>query len=703
MSRYDQFTRRALGPLAAAGAVVVGLLAPATGAAATESAPTCTPVAVTTDQGEARTIHLTCDGADQVRLDSPALHGVVEDIADGNLNVRYRPLAGWYSGDASDRDRFVAIVANAAGETRVTVSVRVDPDPAQCDDRTLALEPTGPTTLLLGCTRLASDPRFTIVDQPQHGLVDIDADSGRATYTPTGPPVPDRFSYRTVNDGGPSSTRTVTLTAPVDAAPAAAGGTAPPSCTAPEQVQTNYVTPVSVTITCPADTAITVAPAAHGRVTDDTGTGTLTVTYRPDVGYDDRTTATDPLSYTATSAGGTTTGQVQVRVRPYRFVAFGDSVTAGFGYYGDGDEMSSFKLASCKPPAYVNGRCSSNSRLRGGDDDRAPAYTADFGLTNNVSWAAQFANGLQGGGKLKSPGQYANYAVTGSSPGDWMALPSDANGPKAYPDGSGALTPTLNKLLAENPDLVAFTIGANPILSNMMPSLLGSAIWNLCKDFYSWDGVVSCLEPRFAGGDSSSVQLRAHLVALYRHLLTRTTTTRFVVMPYHLPIPTGTSAGWDWWMLEGAIDLLNHTIDDAVDDVRREMPKQADRLLHVKAQFDPNATDPTKLARFNFGGSSFHLDPAACVPASRGCAKGGADDYGWDNRYDCHWWTHDADGPSHQATLTQNASFYTSTCSGTPWILSSDSGIHPNRLGYTQFASALSNLLISRGTVPPLP
>jgi lysophospholipase L1-like esterase len=700
MSRHARLLRSA--PAAIVLATVACLFA-AGGAAADDARPTCAPATATTEQGQGRSIHLDCRDVDQIRLDSPPLHGVVQYVADGNLDVRYEPVSGWFSADDGDRDRFVLIAANRAGETRVPVEVTVKPDPPDCDTRTRALEPVGPTTLLLGCDQLASDPRFAVVQPPEHGTVAIDADSARATYTPTGAPEPDRFSYRATNDGGASRTRTITLTAPVDAAAPAPGGTAPPTCTAPTRVQTNYVTPVSITISCGGDAAIRVARPAHGRIAHAEGTGTATVIYRPDTGYDDRQAPTDALSYTATTPGGTVAGQVAVHVRPYRFVALGDSVTAGFGYYGDGDEMSALKLGSCKPLSQLNGRCSSNSRLRGGATGADPSYTADFGLANNVSWAAQFANGLQGGGKLAGDGQYANYAVTGSSPGDWMALPSDAKGSKGYPDGSGALTPTLDKVLAGDPDLVAFTIGANPILSNMMPSLLGNPIWNMCKDFWTWGGTGACLEQRFGNGVSSAVQLRAHLVALYRHMLTGTTHTTFVVMPYHLTVPTGTSAGWDWWMLEGAIDLLNRTIDDAVDDVRQALPQDADRLLHVRAQFDPNATDPTKLARFNFGGSSFHLDPAACIPASVACAKGSRDDYGWDNRYDCHWYTHDADGPSHQATVTQTASFYTSTCGGTPWILSSDSGIHPNRAGYQQFASALSNLLMRRGTLPPLP
>jgi lysophospholipase L1-like esterase len=85
------------------------------------------------------------------------------------------------------------------------------------------------------------------------------------------------------------------------------------------------------------------------------------------------------------------------------------------------------------------------------------------------------------------------------------------------------------------------------------------------------------------------------------------------------------------------------------------------------------------------------------------CTTGGANDYGWTGQFDCHWYTSNQDGPSHQSALTQNTSLTTSTCGGPPWIISTDTGIHPNVAGYTQFASALENLVTTQNVVPPLP
>jgi hypothetical protein len=54
------------------------------------------------------------------------------------------------------------------------------------------------------------------------------------------------------------------------------------------------------------------------------------------------------------------------------------------------------------------------------------------------------------------------------------------------------------------------------------------------------------------------------------------------------------------------------------------------------------------------------------------------------------------DGPSHQSQVTQDElaiNPFFSFCPGDPWIISADTGIHPNRQGYAEFASALVALV----------
>src|SRR5262249_10054102 len=61
------------------------------------------------------------------------------------------------------------------------------------------------------------------------------------------------------------------------------------------------------------------------------------------------------------------------------------------------------------------------------------------------------------------------------------------------------------------------------------------------------------------------------------------------------------------------------------------------------------------------------------------------------------------DGPSHQATVSQaflQVLYPLTFCSGAPWIISADSGIHPNAAGYAQFAHALDQVVSANGLLP---
>jgi lysophospholipase L1-like esterase len=704
----SSFAPSARGALLALAVLTLLLAAGPSRADAAAGQPRCAAtVDARTRVGDERTIRLGCRGTVlHVQVAEPPLHGIVDRISARKQTLRYRPSQGWSSHDGRrDADEFRLVVENRKGTDTIDVRVDVVTEAPECRSTSRRLPAQGRTVRLqLPCGGLISDPTFRIVERPRHGTVRISQTTGRATYVARAGTRTDRFRYRATNLGGASPVRTVRILAPQRARATARGTGDPgaaPTCTTPPTLSTNYTRSAPVTIACTGTnlTATELSPPKHGELQALAVTGsTVTATYRPDLGYDRRVGAESTTIRVANGAGSTDV-TVAVDVRPYRFVAFGDSVTAGFGYYGDGDEMSSFKILSCAPPdPTINGRCSSNSALRGGDTGPAK-YTDDFGFANKVSWAAQFAHKLQGGEITAKDGMFANYAVTGSSPGDWLAIDKDRTGPRSYPFGSGALTPTLDKLLAEQPDLVAFTIGANPILSNMLPIPAGEGNWDGCNDRLRWGQTLECLEPLFA----SNVWLGTHLKALYNYILDKSPQTTFVVMPYHLPVPGLTSFGWDWWQIEAAIDLLNNTIDGAVADVRAARPADANRLQHVEARWNPNEQAPTKLDRFNYGGSSFHLDPPACVPSTVDCRSGGTGDYGWDNKYNCHWFTSNADGPSHQSTILQRTSFNTSTCGGSPWIISTDSGIHPNRAGYERFAAALENLVTQRNLVPALP
>lgn len=68
--------------------------------------------------------------------------------------------------------------------------------------------------------------------------------------------------------------------------------------------------------------------------------------------------------------------------------ALGDSVTAAFGYYEDGSQMSIARLFSCRPPVgKYDDACSSNSKVQS-NTVKEVEYATDYGLSNNVSWVA---------------------------------------------------------------------------------------------------------------------------------------------------------------------------------------------------------------------------------------------------------------------------------------------------------------------------
>jgi hypothetical protein len=110
--------------------------------------------------------------------------------------------------------------------------------------------------------------------------------------------------------------------------------------------------------------------------------------------------------------------------------ALGDSVTAGFGYYSNGTAMTIGRLLECRPAATAyDDACSSNS-LNTTSGKGKLEYAPDFGLANDVSWAAQWANEF-------GVADYANYAVSGSEPSDWAP--------------GGALHATTERIEAEDP------------------------------------------------------------------------------------------------------------------------------------------------------------------------------------------------------------------------------------------------------------
>jgi lysophospholipase L1-like esterase len=308
--------------------------------------------------------------------------------------------------------------------------------------------------------------------------------------------------------------------------------------------------------------------------------------------------------------------------------ALGDSVTAGFGYYSNGTPMTIGRLLECRPAAVeYNDACSSNS-LNTASARGKLEYAPDFGLANDISWPAQWAteHGVT---------NYANFAVSGSEPADWAP--------------GGELHATTARIESEDPDYVLMTMGANPLLSEMLFGLdnMGCAIES---DLFG--GYRECIEAAFA-----EVHLQANLKSLYSDLVKNTEATIYL-MQYHLSVPS-TALAYSAIQIAMMGKLLNREI------------------AAVAAGFNPQRLKVVTPPHFNVG-----IDISPVYPSRFSCSRLG----------------YEVDGPSVQSILTQEeleVLHPLSFCGGStgdsstyfPWVISGDTGIHPSTVGYSQMAS----------------
>ncbi|MFL5872163.1 MAG: SGNH/GDSL hydrolase family protein [Solirubrobacterales bacterium] len=301
--------------------------------------------------------------------------------------------------------------------------------------------------------------------------------------------------------------------------------------------------------------------------------------------------------------------------------ALGDSVTAGFGYYSSGRQMVFDELLDCRPAAReFNDACSSNS-LNEESAEGPVKYASDYGLANKVSWAAQWADEY-------GVTNYKNFAISGSEPKNWA------------PEGEFHFL--TEKIEAEDPDYVLLTLGANPLLSNVLFGLrnMECAVESELPEFEA------CVREEFA-----KVGLRQNLHGVYSDLLAHTQATIFL-MQYHLSVPWSALA-YSATEIAAMGKLLNLEIASTAAEVG------SSRLQVV--------TPP----HFNVG-----VDVSPVYPS----------------RYTCRLYP--VDGPSVQSEGTQDEleSHVLSFCAGPagggePWVINGDTGIHPSAAGYTQMTS----------------
>jgi lysophospholipase L1-like esterase len=320
------------------------------------------------------------------------------------------------------------------------------------------------------------------------------------------------------------------------------------------------------------------------------------------------------------------TGPTQPVVR-----AMGDSVTAGFGYYSDGSLMPFLSLYECKPVGEVlDDACSSNSTATKNGLKEVP-YASDYGLSNNVSWAAQWANEY-------GVTNYKNYAVSGSEPVNWAP--------------GGSLYGTTQKIESEDPDYILMTIGANPILAN---TLFGAGPMECALESDIVGGYSECVEEAF-----ESVHLRAELKSLYTDLVQKTHATIYL-MQYHLSIPSSALL-YSVTQIAEMAKLMNEAIAEVAKEVDAATGTQ--RLQVV--------TPP----HFNVGVS---LEPV--YPSSYTCSYF---EYGVDGPSVQSTPAQDELEVSHPLSFCEGPKG-----GGEPWVISGDTGIHPSAAGYAQMASAV--------------
>jgi lysophospholipase L1-like esterase len=270
-------------------------------------------------------------------------------------------------------------------------------------------------------------------------------------------------------------------------------------------------------------------------------------------------TGPDVVVLRATNTSGSATVRQQVTVRPFTMRALGDSVTAGFGYIGDGSPtavpMGITQLPFCIPPTQLNDRCSSNS-ANGPSSGGPPSWSADFGLSNDIAWPAQFANARGIGA-----GAFENRAVSGSAPADWGT--------------GGALNDVLAGIVADDPDLTVLTLGANPLLDTF---LAGSGIG--CAITLSESAFRACVEGYIAGQ-----QVTQRLGAVIDQLLVAPG-NRVVVSQYHLVIPSATIFGVT------SLRIMSEELNAAVAAAVQASPEAGERVFLMTPPLFPVGLGP---------------------------------------------------------------------------------------------------------------
>lgn len=249
----------------------------------------------------------------------------------------------------------------------------------------------------------------------------------------------------------------------------------------------------------------------------------------------------------------------QLRIR-----AFGDGVTAGFGVDDSGAILPVSDRSGCSSVWIGDGsattagtRCSSNGTNGPNTPPDEVAFSADFGLANGASWAAQVARSL---GTV----DFANYAVSGSSLVSWLNLPADDDAP-----AEGAQHELLEWIERDDPDIVLATLGGELLLQQSSNAV------GLCGVFRNSEidntAFFDCVNRILA-----KQLVKQRLMAIAFDVLAHTQNAKLLFAVYQPASPTfGPLLPWQQSALANAV---NTQIESAVTGVRESGAAWADRI-----------------------------------------------------------------------------------------------------------------------------
>ena len=341
---------------------------------------------------------------------------------------------------------------------------------------------------------------------------------------------------------------------------------------------------------------------------------------------------------------------VQRQGTPSDVIFLGDSVTAGFGFFGaqenqisgatvntefaDNWVTGSSSLDKCDPPATPDDRCSNNNF--GGQPWNAGPWTPGPN-SPNVSYSFQIA-------EQQNPSAAAtieNWAVTGSTPAQWDAT-------------SGGVFGTQLSQIADQQ--VVMTLGANPLLDAFLdikvagyPASSGacSATGEYFKVWGGWYAndpatVVACGQQQWVSDEQTE-----HLTNIYNTLLDNGNDV--LVMGYYANCP------WSFtnWQPEGNV-IEGPSSGNSCDS---------------QSEVDANGNTVTQTQQAWAVGNALNSYIAAAVASVQQSNPNGA---------------------NLQFALPDQAQWQQHQgWDSDPWIFPNDTWIHPNKEGHGQLAQTV--------------